>query len=406
MKYAIIIPDGMADYPLAELGGRTPVEAAETPHLDGICREGFLGLVHTTCGVHPPGSDVATLCLLGFDPDTCYSGRAPLEAASAGLDLGPDDLAVRCNLVTVSDETLMDYSGGAIPTAEAHELIDAVERALGEPGIEFYPGVSYRNLLILRRRGHLQPKTFPPHDVMGRRLVDIYPSGEGSDLFRDLILRSQNVLESHPVNRDRVSRGLPPANRIWLWGAGRKPTLPRFHDRFGRTGAVIAAVDLVKGVGRTLGWQVIQVEGATGGLDTNYEGKAAAAIEALKTADLVCVHIEAPDEAGHAGNAREKVTAIERVDRYVIGPVRQALNAYPGWRLLVLPDHPTPVPVRTHVKEPVPFAICGTGIPRGQSKAFSEAQARTSDFYIERGYELMDYFLDLKMPASRASRPK
>lgn len=396
MKYFLIVPDGMADHPLAELGGRTPVEAAQTPHLDAVCSEGRLGLAHTTCSAHSPGSDVATLCLLGYDPDRYYTGRAPLEAASLGIELGPRDLAVRCNLVTADEEKLLDYSGGAIPTESARHLMKAVAESLGSPALNFYPGVSYRNILVIRGCGPLRLKAHPPHDVMGRRLEEIYPSGECSDLLLDLIMRSRPVLSGHPVNQERVRQGKPPANLIWLWGAGQKPALPSFRDRFGKTGAVVAAVDLIKGIGQILGWNVLEVEGATGYFDTNYPGKAEAGIEALKRHDFVFVHIEAPDEAGHAGDAREKIRAIENVDRSIIGPVRKALKSYPGHRLLILPDHPTPVAVRTHVKEPVPFALCGHGISPGGPISYSEANARKSSLRLDRGFELMDLFFDLK----------
>ncbi|MBI2191809.1 MAG: cofactor-independent phosphoglycerate mutase [Planctomycetes bacterium] len=396
MKYFLIVPDGMADHPIRELGGRTPVEAAVTPHLDAACSDGRLGLAHTTCSAHSPGSDVATMCLLGYNPDRYYTGRAPLEAASLGIELGPRDLAVRCNLITADEEKLIDYSAGSIPTESAHVLMKAVSAALGTETLNFYPGVSYRNLLVVRGCGPLVLKAFPPHDVMGRRLQDIYPTGEGSDLLTGLIRRSRSVLADHPVNRDRERSGKPPANLIWLWGAGQKPALPTFSSRFGRSGAVVAAVDLIKGIGRILGWDVLTVEGATGYFDTNYRGKAEAGIAALRDHDFVFVHVEAPDEAGHAGDVREKIRAIENVDRHVIGPVREALRAYPEHRLLILPDHPTPIAIRTHVKEPVPFALCGSGITSGGPSTYSEARARRSTLKLDRGYELMDLFFDLR----------
>jgi 2,3-bisphosphoglycerate-independent phosphoglycerate mutase len=396
VKYLLIIPDGMADHPIKELGGRTPVEAARTPNLDAVCSEGCLGLADTTCSRHPPGSDVATMCLLGYDPDQYYSGRAPLEAASMGIDLAPDDVAVRCNLITADQETLIDYSGGVIPTEDGHTLMDAIRKALGSETLIFYPGVSYRNILVLRGKGTLRAKTNPPHDVMGRKLTDIYPTGEDGKFLTGLIKRSREVLAAHPVNRERERQGKRPANLIWLWGAGNKPAMPSFKARYGRTGAAVGAVDLIKGVARVLGWDVPEVKGATGYLDTNYEAKAGAAIRALEDHDLVLVHVEAPDEAGHEGNIGEKVKAIERIDERVIGPCRAALRSYPRHRTLILPDHLTPIAVRTHVRGPVPFGLCGTGIASGGPVAYSEANAQKAALRFDRGYELMDYFLDLK----------
>lgn len=395
MKYFVIIPDGMSDYPLDELNGQTPLEAAATPNLDAVCREGRLLLVNTTCSNHPPGSDVATMCLLGYDPDIYYTGRAPLEAASMGIQLGPKDVAIRCNLVTVNDGVLVDYSAGAIPTEEAHLLIAAIDGAMGSPSIRFFPGVSYRNLLVLKDAEDFAAATFPPHDVMGKRLEEIWPSGQGSDILLDLTKRSLPLLEEHPVNKRRSSQGLPAANMIWLWGAGTRPAMPGFKELHGCDGAVIAAVDLVKGLGRVIGWQVINVKGATGDIHTNYEGKAAAGIDALNDFDFVLVHVEAPDEAGHAGNAEEKIKAIENVDRLVIGPVRDGLSSFPQFRLLILPDHPTPIPVRTHVKAPVPAVICGTGIGPDSNFACTEANAERNGLRIDRGFKLMDYFIRL-----------
>jgi len=393
VKYLVIIPDGLADHPLEELGGRTPVEAARTPNLDAACSEGLLGLSDTTCSAHPPGSDVATMCLLGYNPDEYYTGRAPLEAASMGLELAPDDVAVRCNLITADDEQLIDYSGGVIPTQDAHELLAAVREELGTEDLAFYAGISYRNILVLRGRGKLRAETNPPHDGMGEKLTDIYPTGEDGAFLTDLIRRSREILSSHPINRQRVKDGKRPANLIWLWGAGNKPAMPSFRQRFGRSGAAIAAVDLVKGLARVLGWDVPEVEGATGYLDTNYGAKAEAGIRALEDHDLTLIHIEAPDEAGHEGNTEEKIKAIESIDEKIVGPCWDALCAYPEHRMLVMPDHPTPIAVRTHVKEPVPFALRGTGIEPGGPMEYSEAKARTAALRFDRGYELMGYFL-------------
>jgi 2,3-bisphosphoglycerate-independent phosphoglycerate mutase len=396
MKYLLIVPDGMADHPLEELDSRTPVEAAHTPNLDAICSEGILGSAHTTCSSHSPGSDVATMCLLGYNPDEYYTGRAPIEAASMKIELGPLDTAIRCNLITADEEKLIDYSGGAIPTEDGHQLIEAVAEELGTDELVFYPGVSYRNILVRRGKGDLNVEANPPHDVMNQRLEDVLPTGEDSGLLRDLMSHSRKILEEHPINRKRVAEGKAAANMIWLWGNGLKPALPTFAERFGRSGCVIAAVDLIKGLGEILGWDIPHVEGATGYFDTNYDAKAQAGIEALKDHDFVFVHVEAPDEAGHEGNIEEKIRAIETIDEKVIGPCVAALKEYPEHRVLVLPDHPTPIAIRTHVKEAVPFAMSGTGVEAGPPVSYSEAKAKEAEVQFENGYELMDYFLDLK----------
>ncbi|MDP6359506.1 MAG: cofactor-independent phosphoglycerate mutase [Planctomycetota bacterium] len=396
MKYLLIVPDGMADHPLEKLDGQTPVEAAHTPNLDAICSEGILGSAHTTCSSHSPGSDVATMCLLGYNPDEYYTGRAPIEAASMKIELGPLDAAIRCNLITADDERLIDYSGGAIPTEDGHELIKAVADELGTDELVFYPGVSYRNILVRRGKGDLSVTANPPHDVMNQRLENVLPTGEDSGLLRELMGRSREILERHPVNLQRVREGKSPANMIWLWGNGLKPALPTFAERFGRSGCVIAAVDLIKGMGELLGWDVPHVEGATGYFDTDYDAKAEAGIEALADHDFVFVHVESPDEAGHEGNIEEKIKAIESIDEKVIGPCIEALRQHPEHRVLVLPDHPTPIDIRTHVKEAIPFAMSGTGVDAGPPVTYSEAKAKEAEVQFENGYELMEYFLDLK----------
>ncbi len=396
MKYLLIVPDGMADHPLGELDGQTPVEAAHTPNLDAICSEGILGSAHTTCSSHSPGSDVATMCLLGYNPDEYYTGRAPIEAASMKIELGPLDAAIRCNLITADEERLIDYSGGAIPTEDGHELIKAVADELGTYELVFYPGVSYRNILVRRGKGDLSVGANPPQEVMNQRLEDVLPTGEDSGLLRELMGRSREILERHPVNLQRVREGKSPANMIWLWGNGLKPALPTFAERFGRSGCVIAAVDLIKGMGELLGWDVPHVEGATGYFDTNYDAKAEAGIEALEDHDFVLVHVESPDEAGHEGNIEEKIKAIESIDEKVIGPCTAALRQHPEHRVLVLPDHPTPIDIRTHVKEAIPFAMSGTGVDAGPPVTYSEAKAKEAEVQFENGYELMEYFLDLK----------
>ncbi|MFP4056957.1 MAG: cofactor-independent phosphoglycerate mutase [Candidatus Brocadiia bacterium] len=393
MKYAVVVPDGMADHPLEALGGRTPLEAATTPNLDRVAREGHLGLVcHTPKGL-PPGSDVAMLSLLGYDPTACYTGRAPLEAASMGLALGPGEVAFRCNLVTVDDEVLADHSAGHISTEEAAVLIDLLNQKLGSETIRFHPGVGYRHLLVYAGSEPIDVRCTPPHDILDQPFTKRLPRGRGSEILVDLIQRSRQVLAETDVNDVRVDLGENPANMIWLWGGGTRPQLPSFYERFGKTGAVVAAVDLVRGIAVCLGLDVLDVPGATGYVQTNFEGKGQAACQALDRYDLAFVHVEAPDEAGHQGNIRAKVDAIEAVDRHIVGPLLAALERHGDYRLLVLPDHPTPIEVRTHVREPVPFAYCGTGASPPSRRLFTEANAAETGLVVAPGHELMGRFL-------------
>ncbi|MFW6158265.1 MAG: cofactor-independent phosphoglycerate mutase [Planctomycetota bacterium] len=393
MKYCIVIPDGMADYPIDELGGKTPLEAADTPNMDRVAKRGRQGTLHTVPAGMDPGSDVAIMSVLGVDPATCYTGRAPLEAASMGVELGPRDTAFRCNLVTVDEETMIDYSAGHITTPEAAALIEAIEKRLGTDAIRFYPGVSYRHLMVYGGPEDVSAQCTPPHDITGEPYKKHLPRGPGAELLRELMESSAEILEPHDVNAVRIDHDESPANMIWLWGSGKAPTLRTFQDRFGKTGAVISAVDLVKGIGTCLGFDVIEVEGATGYLDTNYAGKAEAAISALATHDLVVVHVEATDEAGHKGSVREKIQAIEDIDAKVLGPILDAMLDQTDFRILVTPDHPTPISERTHVAEPVPFAMCGTDVQPVHEMPFSEKTASDTGLQIEHGHELMAYFL-------------
>ncbi|MFO7898895.1 MAG: cofactor-independent phosphoglycerate mutase [Planctomycetota bacterium] len=393
MKYCIVIPDGMADYPVDELDGKTPLEAADTPNMDRVAERGRQGTLYTVPEGMDPGSDVAIMSVLGIDPATCYTGRAPLEAASMGIELGPRDTAFRCNLVTVDEETMIDYSAGHITTAEAAALIEAIGERLATEAIRFYPGVSYRHLMVYRGPEDVSAECTPPHDITGEPYKRYLPRGPGAELLRELMESSAEILEPHDVNAVRVDHDESPANMIWLWGSGKAPTLRTFKDRFGKTGAVISAVDLVKGIGTYLGFDVIEVEGATGYLDTNYAGKAEAAISAFGTHDLVVVHVEATDEAGHKGSVREKIQAIEDIDAKVLGPILDAMLDQTDFRILVTPDHPTPISERTHVAEPVPFAMCGTDVQPVHEMPFSEKTAADTGLRIEHGHELMAYFL-------------
>lgn len=393
MKYCIVIPDGMADYPIEELDGKTPLEAADTPGMDRVSRLGRQGTMRTVPEGMDPGSDVAIMSVLGIDPAQYHSGRAPLEAASMGIELAPDDVAFRCNLVTVHDDVMVDFSAGHISSAEGKALVEAINGRLGTAEITFHPGVSYRHLMVYVGREDVSAKCTPPHDIIGLRCAKYLPRGPGQEFLRDLMARSQDILEPHDINVVRVDHGESPATTIWLWGSGKAPHIQPFVEQFGKTGAVISAVDLVKGIGKYLGFEAIDVEGATGYLDTNYAGKASAALRALKDCDLVVVHVEATDEAGHNGSVEEKIKAIEDIDSKVIGPIIDTLLGETDFRVLVAPDHPTPIAKRTHTAEVVPFAMCGTGIQPVHELPFSEKIAAGTGLKIEHGHELMAYFL-------------
>jgi len=395
MKYAIIIPDGAADVPLEELGGRTPLAAAATPNIDQIAANGKCGTVRTIPEGMDAGSDVAILSVFGYDPKRYYTGRAPLEAAARGLKIAPDEWVLRCNFVTIVDGLMEDYSAGHISTEEAGALIKELDRLLGGSTVHFYSGVSYRHLMTLK--GELTVKTTPPHDILGLPVTGHLPTGDGAETLRTLMSRSEAILANHEINNVRRELHENPATSIWLWGQGKTPQLTSFRERFGLNAAAITAVDLVRGLAKLIGWASIEVEGATGYTDTNYAGKGAAAVKALDEYDLLCVHIEAPDEAGHNADVKAKVAAIEQIDRHVVGPVLQRLQAAgDNWRILVLPDHPTPCTVRTHTAEPVPFVIAGAGVTTVLSGPFNEETAAASDLHIPRGCELMEYFLTVR----------
>jgi 2,3-bisphosphoglycerate-independent phosphoglycerate mutase len=403
MKYAIIIPDGCADEPQESLGGKTPLQAAHKPAMNRIAQTGVVGRSNNVPQPLTPASDVATLSLFGYDPLQVYTGRAPLEAAAMGIQLGPNDWAIRCNLVTVENEEMRDFTAGHISSEEGRALIRAIDDELGGPApddvtlLEFVPGVSYRNCLVCRNAPtgtfSSETKTQPPHDIPDQPIAGHLPTGPGSDLLRDLMRRSRPVLASHPVNQARREVGKKSATQIWLWGQGKAPSLKPFAEVYGKRGAILSAVDLVRGVGVLLSWKRIDVPGATGYLDTDYAAKGRYAVEALAHHDLVCVHVEAPDEASHEGRADAKVKALEEIDRHIVGPLLEALPKHGDWRILVSPDHRTPLRTRAHSHGMVPFAIAGTGIvSRGQS-SYDEAVAESSDLAFEKGHELMRRFL-------------
>ncbi|HRR87764.1 MAG TPA: cofactor-independent phosphoglycerate mutase [Methanoculleus sp.] len=369
MKYIVILGDGMADEPLAELDGRTPLEYAETPNMDRIAREGRCGMLQTVPEGFEPGSDIANLSVLGYDPRVSYTGRGPLEAASMGIELGEGEMAYRCNLVTVRDGLMVDFNAGHISSAEGAALLRDLDAVLG--GVRVYPGISYRNLLVLPEgRGSL---TTPPHDIVGRPIQEYLPRGDDAAALLECMERSCEVFADHPVNRRRVLEGKIPATGIWPWSGGKRPSLEPFREKYGLAGGVISAVDLLGGIARLAGMEVIRVPGATGFIDTDYKAKARYAVDALDRLDFVYMHVEAPDEAGHMGSVEEKVRAIERLDE-AIGIILER----PETVVAVLPDHPTPIRCRTHTADPVPFAVLGKG--KDGVKGFSEREARKGSF--------------------------
>ena len=392
-KYVIIVPDGAADKPLAEFGGKTIFEAASKPHIDAIVRNGRQGLSHTVPASLQPGSDVAMMAVLGYDPAKYYTGRAPIEAVAQGIPVGDDDWIFRCNLVTIRDGIMADHSAGHITSEEGAKFVEALNANLGSDRIRFYPGVGYRHLMIAHGHDFTGLVTNPPHDHIGERAADLFPRGTNAEILGGLLRKSADIFREHPVNRDRRSGGKNEATSAWFWGQGKKARMEPFEKKYGIKGAAITAVDLVKGLAALIGFDYIRVEGATGYFDTNYRGKGLAAIEALKRYDIVLVHVEATDEAGHAGEAATKKKALEEIDTHIVGPVSEALRSYDRWRILVMPDHPTPVSTKGHTGDPVPFAMAGDGIERGAPLPLGERNAAAAGFAFRNGYELMEYFL-------------
>ncbi len=401
MKYAIIIPDGCADEPQESLGGKTPLQAANIPAMDAVATEGIVGRSINVPDCLPPGSDVANLSLLGYDPLAHFTGRAPLEAAAQGIAMGPNDWAVRCNLVTVQDQVMKDFTADHITTEDATNLLRSAQEQLGTGRVEFFPGVSYRNLLLVRSDDPSGPftrdtRTTPPHDLTDKSVLNDYPRGPGSDLLNRLMNDSMTIFADHPVNQARIAAGKLPATNVWLWGLGRVPQLVPFADLYGLRGAMITAVDLLRGIATLFGWKRIEVPGATGYTDTDYAAKGRYAIEALKDVDLVCIHIEATDEASHEGDTPAKIKALEEIDRHVVAPVHEALKAYGEYRLLVSPDHPTPVRTKTHSHGAVPWTIAGTGIQPDNATTYDDRTAASSPMAFEEGWRLMKFFLGSK----------
>jgi 2,3-bisphosphoglycerate-independent phosphoglycerate mutase len=400
MKYIVLVGDGMADYPLEELQNKTPLEVAKTPHMDYIASNGQVGWAKTIPDRMAPASDVANLSILGYDPTKFYSGRGPLEAANMGIELKVDEVAFRCNLVTSGDDKMLDYSVGHISNKEAHILIKDLNRHLGTDTLRFYPGVSYRHLMVTKDLAPslLKVKCRPPHDITGLNISQNLPRGKNANFLVDLMRRAGSFLESHEINRVRVDLKENPANSIWLWGQGKRSGLPKFKDSYGLSGSVISAVDLIKGIGRIIGLEPINVPGATGYYDTDYLAKAKYGIKSLKHKDFIFIHVEAPDEAGHNADLRAKITAIERFDSQVVGQILGHFQNRTDFRILVLPDHYTPIPLRTHTSEPIFFALHGQGVKKDGICAFSESAARESKLNFSQGWQLMNYFIKDDLP--------
>ena len=399
MKYVVILGDGMADYTIKELGNKTPLEVACKTTIDELAEKGICGVVKTVPNGKKPGSDVANLSAMGYDPLKCYTGRSPLEAVSIGIDMKDDDVALRCNLVTLSDEedikdrTMLDYSAGEISTEEAAELIKAVNEKLSTDELEFFAGISYRHCLIWHG-GKINLELTPPHDISDKKVSDHLPKNE---IIYSLMEKSRAILENHPINIARKEKGLNPANSIWLWGEGTKPAVDNFEHKTGLKGAVISAVDLIKGIGISAGMEVIEVLGATGNIDTNFRGKGEAGLKALIDGnDFVYIHIEAPDECGHRGETDNKVKAIELIDSEIVKVVKEGLEkAGEDFKIMVLPDHPTPIALKTHTSDKVPFVIYDSRKEvESNIKSYTENNASKSGIEFDKGYELMNYFLN------------
>lgn len=396
MKYIVIVPDGMFDHPVEDLDKRTPLQVARTPHMDYLAQHGMTGMVQTIPDKLPPGSDVGNMAILGYDPCTSLTGRSPLEAANMGITLKDNEVSFRCNLVTERDGIMIDYSAGHIRTDEAALLIQALNEEIEDEDIVFYPGKSYRHIMVLRTdtpQEYMALKTVPPHDISDKNITGYLPQGELDSRIRDLIAKSREIFAGHSVNQVRIDLQENPATMIWLWGQGTKPNLEPFAQKYGLKGSIISAVDLVNGIGRLAGLDIIDVPGATGYFDTNYAGKAEYALNSLEDHDYVYVHIESPDEAGHVGSYKEKIRAIENIDKHIVGPIRDYVDAHPDSRMLVLPDHPTPVALRTHTHEPVGFAMYGKGIEHNGAELYNEENTRALGIKFKSGEEMISWFV-------------
>ena len=393
MKYIVILGDGMADEPIDALGGKSPLACAETPVMDELASKGEMGMVQNVPAGMAPGSDVANLSVLGYNPAVCYSGRSPLEALSVGVAMEPTDIVLRCNIVTLTEEepyakkTILDHSSGEISTADADILMDAIREAFNSDEFQYYTGTSYRHITIWKNG--TMPQLEPPHDHLTHVIGPYLPK---EPKLRAMMEKSFDILNTHPLNLERAAKGKNKANSLWFWGAGTKPSLQNFTEKTGLKGAMVSAVDLLKGIAVGAGMKVYQVPGATGSIDTNFEGKRDAALEALRTGcDYAYIHVEAPDECGHRGETENKVRSIELIDEKIVGPLMRALEGQPH-SILVLPDHPTPLAIRTHSGDPVPYILYRTG-GTGSGLAYTEANAASAGVFVEPGHTLMDRFL-------------
>jgi len=401
VQYLLILADGMADYSIAELGNMTPLQYANTPNIDHLAANSLIGMVKTIPDGLKPGSDVANLSVMGYDPGKSYSGRSSLEAVSMGVELGDFDLALRCNLVTLSDaaeygdRVMVDYSCGEISTEHAAIFINDLQQVMGNDIYEFHAGISYRHLLVWKNGGTRQLVLTPPHDVSDRVIAPYLPQGADGVVLLDMMKKSDEILRGHPLNKTRIEQGLKPATSVWFWGEGRKPSLQSFQEKYGLSGSVVTAVDLVRGLGISAGLTPIKVAGATGGVHTNFAGKAQAALTELKRGqDFVYVHIESPDEAGHQGSLESKLWSIEQIDQHVFGEILHQLESFPELRVMLLPDHPTPISLKTHTSDPVPFMIYDKTRPQANPhRLYNESTAAAEGRFIANGHELMDLFI-------------
>jgi len=400
-KFVVILGDGMPDYRIPKLNNKTPLEVAHTPNMDLLAQKGKVGMVKTIPEGYPPGSDVANLSVMGYDPALYYTGRSPLEAVSMGVEMGEEDVAFRCNLVTLSESSqtggkvMADYSAGEISTGEAAELIAEINKQLGGEDLRFYAGVSYRHLVVWKG-GTEKIDLTPPHDISDKEIAGHLPAGLGGERLINLMEESQKILSLHPVNKARLEKGLQPANGIWLWGQGKKPGLKSFREKYGLSGAVISAVDLIKGIGLCAGMEVVDVPGATGNITTDFRGKARAALKSLEEGkDFIYIHVEAPDEAGHQGSMEDKIKAIEEIDEKVVGEVLKEIENFEDFKIMVLSDHPTPLKIKTHTADRVPFLIYDLKSPvESRAKSFCEGEASQTGVELGSGPDLMDLFLE------------
>lgn len=401
MKYLVLLCDGMADYPVPELGNKTPMGASNTPNMDKLAEKSVIGLVKTVADNMKPGSDVANLSVLGYDPQVYYTGRSPLEAGSIGIDMKDTDVSFRCNLVTLSDEanyedkTILDYCADDISTEEAKELVEYLEKHLGNDEFKLYSGVSYRHCLIWNNGTLEVGNLTPPHDITGKPIKEYIPTHPNAQKLYDMMVKSYDLLKDHPVNKAREAKGLRPANSMWLWGEGVRASLMPFAEKYGLKGSMISAVDLLKGIGKFSGMNVVHVPGATGYIDTNFEGKAEAAIKEFANGqDLVYIHVEAPDECGHRYEIENKRKSLEIIDEKILGPVLEALEKYDDYKVLIMPDHATPLSLKTHTNDPIPFLIYKKSNPTIGGE-FTEEGAKASGIFIENGHKIMEYFINL-----------